>query len=186
MSAAQDAWLAFLMPAEGSRLSLDESDPGSWSSGIEGIGHLGGSKYGISSAAYPLLDINNLTLEDARAIQVRDYWTPVAADALPPPLAFLVADAAYMSGPRTAARQLQAMVGTAQDGVIGPVTLAALKAQISRLGMSEVLAEWSARRLLFEAGLPIWRTEQGGWARRVMRGLLVAKALDVPVRAAVA
>jgi lysozyme family protein len=180
VSAAQDAWLAFLLPAEGDTLSLSPTDPGNWTSGIEGIGTLRGSKYGISSAAYPEVDIANMSLAAARYIQTRDYWEPVAAGNLPPPMGFLVADAAYMSGPKTAARQLQAMVGTAQDGAIGPITLAVLKAQIGRIGMTEVLAEWSARRVLFEAGLPIWSTERGGWVKRVMRGLLAAKALDVP------
>jgi lysozyme family protein len=183
MSAAQDAWLAFLLPSEGSVLNVDPADPGNWTSGVEGIGKLLGSKYGISAASYPTLDIFNLTAAAAREIQINNYWRPVFADSLPPPLAFLVADAAYMSGPKTAARQLQAMVGTAQDGAIGPITLAALKAQIGRIGMTEVLAEWSARRVLFEAGLPIWGAERGGWVRRVMRGLLIAKALDVPALA---
>jgi lysozyme family protein len=183
VSAAQDAWLAFLLPAEGLTLSVTPTDPGNWTSGIEGIGELVGTKYGISAAVYPTTDIAALTLAEAQALQLADYWTPVGADSLPPPLAFLVADAAYMSGPRTAARQLQVMVGTAQDGAVGPVTIAALTAQIAKLGMCEVLAEWSARRVLFEAGLPIWGTDKGGWVRRVMRGLLVAKSLDVPALA---
>jgi lysozyme family protein len=178
MSSAQAAWLASLLPAEGATLSTDPSDGGNWTSGTEGVGELRGSKYGISAAAYPTIDFASLTLLAAQAIQIRDYWGPVGADTLPPPLAFLVADAAYMSGPRTAARQLQAMVGTVQDGTVGPITVHALQAKIASWGMDEVLAEWSARRVLFESGLPIWAGNKGGWVRRALRGLLIAKALD--------
>ena len=36
----------------------------------------GETKYGISKASYPKVDIKNLTLDQAYAIYERDYWNP--------------------------------------------------------------------------------------------------------------
>ena len=53
-------------------LSMDPKDSGNWTGGKIGLGKLKGSKYGISAASYPMVDIANLTLEGAKAIYLRD------------------------------------------------------------------------------------------------------------------
>ena len=58
----------------------------------------GATKYGISHAAYPDLDIASLTLADAQAIYRRDYWDKISGDRLDPRLALLVFDAAVNNG----------------------------------------------------------------------------------------
>lgn len=58
----------------------------------------GPTKYGISSRAYPNLDIKNLTEAEARAIYKRDYWDKVGADNLPPELQSQAMDSAVNSG----------------------------------------------------------------------------------------
>lgn len=50
--------------------SNDPKDPG------------GETRWGISKRAYPHLDIAQLTLEEAQAIYLRDYWTPCGCDAM--------------------------------------------------------------------------------------------------------
>ena len=47
----------------------------------------GETKYGISKRAYPHLDINNLTLDEAEAIYRLDYWEPVQGHSWPDVLA---------------------------------------------------------------------------------------------------
>ena len=69
--------------------SAEPQDPGNWTGGAVGQGHLAGTKFGISAAAYPDVDIAALTPDDAAAIYRHAYWERVHADALPPPLALL-------------------------------------------------------------------------------------------------
>ena len=141
-------------------------DPGNWTGGAVGNDELRGTKFGISAAAYPMLDIANLTLADAQAIYRRDYWNRVRGDALPPPLALLVFDAAVNNGVARAVRWLQAAVEVTVDGDFGPMTLAAVTQKIAA-GWAALATEFVAQRLVFMASLPTWRTFDLGWARRL-------------------
>jgi lysozyme family protein len=143
----------------------NQADPGNWTGGKPGEGECKGTKFGVSAKAYPDLDIANLTLEDARAIFKRDYWDKISGDRLPPPLALLTADAAYNNGPGRARQWLQMAAGTKPDGVIGPVTLAALAAGNG----VDLCVEFMAQRTAFMASLPTWKTFGLGWSRRLAR-----------------
>ena len=125
----------------------------------------GATKYGICQRSYPKLDIPGLTLDQAKAIYRGDYWNPVCGDDLPPPLALLIFDAAVNNGVRRAAQWLQIAVGETQDGVIGPVTLAAIQAKAGK--GAELLAEFQARRMAYMASLPGWTVFGLGWSRRL-------------------
>ncbi len=142
------------------------------------IGHEGGyvadsrdpggeTKFGISKRAYPGLDIARLTLADARAIYRRDYWDRAQCDKLPPGLAFDVFDAAVNSGIGQAIRFLQRAVGVADDGQVGPLTLAA----VSRLDAQTLQARYSGQRLEFMTRLSGWDAFGRGWARRIAENL---------------
>lgn len=50
------------------------SDKGNWTGGKIGVGMLKGTKYGISAAQFPDLDIENLTIEDTGTIYRAKYW----------------------------------------------------------------------------------------------------------------
>jgi lysozyme family protein len=143
------------------------ADPGNWTGGAVGQGELRGTKYGVSAAAYPNVDIANLTETQAQAIYKPDYWDRVQGDALPPPLALLVFDAAVNTGVGRAARWLQGAVGATADGQIGAGTLAALNEAVAKQGGAALCAEFMAQRLNFMANLPTWRTFGLGWARRL-------------------
>lgn len=128
----------------------------------------GETKFGISKRQYPSLDIRNLTLADAKAIYLRDYWQRAQCDRLPPDLAFDVFDAAVNSGVGTAIRWLQRAAGVADDGVVGPLTLAA----IQRLDDTSALrARYSGHRLEFMTRLSTWDVFGKGWARRMATNL---------------
>ena len=163
MSAFEKAF-AVVVGHEGG-LSVTPADPGNWTGGACGMGVCRGTKYGISAASYPGLDIPGLTVADASGIYRRDYWDRVRGDDLPPPLALLVFDAAVNAGPGAATRWLQRAAGTAPDGMIGPATLGAIHAKDGVALMTEFMAQ----RLVFMAGLPTWRTFGNGWARRLCR-----------------
>ena len=140
-------------------------DPGNWTGAKCNVGQCRGTKYGISAAAYPTLNIAGLSLDDAKTIYRRDYWNHVCGDDLPPAFALIVFDAAVNSGPSRAIRWLQSALRVGADGVIGPITVSAAQRSAGR--GAEILAEYQAQRLIFLASLPTWRTFGLGWARRV-------------------
>lgn len=142
------------------------------------IGHEGGyvnnpadpggeTRYGISKRSYPQLDIARLGLPEAKAIYRRDYWDRAQCDKLPPGVAFDVFDAAVNSGIGQAIRFLQRAVGVADDGHVGPQTLAAL----ARWEPEAVQARLSGQRLAFMTQLSTWDVFGKGWARRIAANL---------------
>src|SRR5574340_260185 len=74
--------------------------------------------------------MDQLPQEIAAIIYRGSYWSPIWGDRLPGPLAFQVFDAAVNNGLRQAVRWAQSaavMPVAAQDGVMGPDTLAAIQ-----------------------------------------------------------
>lgn len=147
---------AFVMDMEGGYVN-DPNDPG------------GETKYGISKHAYPNEDIPNLTRDQASAIYLRDYWTPCRCDLLPTGVDLLVFDAAVNQGKDRAVKMLQAAVHVAQDGVIGPDTVNA-----ARGAGSSLLAEYAAQRMAAYGAIPQFARYGLGWARRLMKALVIA------------
>jgi len=169
--AAYDLGFSTTVGAEGV-LSLDPNDRGNYRSGQVGVGKVEGSKFGISAASYPTLDIPNLTLDTARAIYFTDYWLKARCDALPPRLAVIVFDSAVNNGAGTAIKLLQTSVGTTADGVFGPGTQAHVAAVIgsnSSGGLDGLCAEFLARRTVLMASLSSWASQGLGWARRLCK-----------------
>ena len=148
-------------------LSMNPGDPGNWTGGKVGIGQLKGTKWGISAAAYPDIDIAGLTPEGARDKYRPDYWDKVAGDHLPGPLALIMFDSAVNSGVGRAIKWLQAALGVPQKGGIGPVTLGALEAK--RGQGADLCAEVLALRIVFDASLPTWPANALGWSRRLAK-----------------
>ncbi|MDA8049034.1 MAG: hypothetical protein M0002_03340 [Rhodospirillales bacterium] len=160
---AFDAAVAWVIAWEGGWQD-DPGDPGNWTGGAVGAGKLNGTKYGISAAAYPTMDIANLTEAEARLIYARDYWTPIEGDQLPPALAMIVFDGAVNSGVAQSAVWLQVVVGAATDGVIGPETLAAVKAW--QRTPTDLCAEVLAERVAANGMDPDFNVFGLGWSRR--------------------
>lgn len=161
------AAFAIVVGAEGRTLDRNPADAGNWTGGVVGQGELRGSKFGISAAAYPTLDIANLTVDDSSAIYRRDYWTRAGCQSMPAPIAMLVFDSAVNNGVAEAVRWLQAAVGVAADGVVGPATLAAVARVVDTHGGAAVAIEFMARRTYFMGGLTAWHTFGLGWSRRL-------------------
>jgi lysozyme family protein len=143
--------------------TADPRDKGNWTGGVVGKGQPRGTKFGISAAAYPALDIAALTLDAAKAIYRLDYWQRISADALPADVAELAFDAAVNQGQSAAIRLLQAAAGVTQDGVLGPHTLAALAA----MKPDTLFVELWARRAVRYANDNQVTTYGLGWFRRL-------------------
>ena len=163
---AFDQAFAFVLGHEGG-FDMTAADPGNWTGGAVGKGTLKGTNWGISAAAFPGMDIEHLTQDDAKVIYKKQYWDAVRGDELHPPLALLCFDAAVNNGVGRAARWLQIAAGTKPDGLIGPATMAAIAAMTAHAGAAGLCAEFQAQRLSFMAGLSTWRTFGLGWARRL-------------------
>jgi len=145
----------------------DRKDKGNWTGGKVGVGELKGTKYGISAAAYPSLDIKSLTLEQAKDIYRRDYWERSGAPDYDGAIAYQVFDAAANHGIENAVRFLQRAAGVADDGDIGPITLSA----INSMSVTDVLMRFNAARLRFYTQLSTWPDYSKGWALRIVGNL---------------
>ncbi len=128
----------------------------------------GETKFGISKRSYPHLDIHSLTLADAKTIYRRDFWDRAQCDKLHPDLAFDLFDGAVNSGIGQAIRWLQRAVGVADDGVVGPLTLASINRENDT---SAIRARYSGHRLDFMTRLSTWDVFGKGWARRIASNL---------------
>ncbi len=85
----------------------------------------GETKYGISKRAFPRVDIQNLTIENATALYRRHYWEPSKAEILPISLRAIHFDTAVNCGTATAIRLLQRAAKVNDDGIFGGVTAGA-------------------------------------------------------------
>lgn len=128
----------------------------------------GETKFGISKRSYPHLDIHSLTLADAKTIYRRDFWDRAQCDKLAPDLAFDLFDGAVNSGIGQSIRWLQRAVGVADDGVVGPLTLASINREDDS---SAIRARYNGYRLDFMTRLSTWDVFGKGWARRIASNL---------------
>ena len=145
------ACIAEVLRHEGGYVN-DPQDPG------------GETKYGISKRSYPLVNITSLRVEQAREIYRKDFWDAIWGNDLPPGVDLVVLDYAVNSGPARAIKTLQRAVGTRDDGVFGPATLAAVR----RLPAPELaVRQMCDERRRFLRGLPGYSRYWRGWERRV-------------------
>lgn len=137
----------------------------------DGKGDPGGAtKWGISKRSYPSVDIADLTRDEAKEIYRRDFWQRGHMDEYDPAISFQVFDMAVNSGIETAVRILQQAAGVADDGHIGPVTVAAIKAK----SVTGMLMLFIAYRLRYWTKLSNWPVAGKGWANRAANDLIYA------------
>lgn len=107
--------------------------------------------------------MRSLPVEVAKAIYRKDYWDAVRADDVPAAVRYSLFDGAVNSGVKQSVKWLQRALSVAEDGVIGPATLAAAKAADSQA----IKAKMLSARLQFMTDLPTWPTFGRGWSRRI-------------------
>lgn len=137
----------------------------------------GPTKYGISQAAHPGVNIEDLSLDDARSIYWKAYALPIQFEALAEideGLAIVVFDAAVHHGPAQAIRFLQraaSLENGGVDGVVGPKTLRAV-AEWLVLDQDELMNRFHAHRLMHFNRIVTANPDQHvflyGWIRRVV------------------
>jgi lysozyme family protein len=146
----------------------DVRDKGNWTGGALGKGKLKGTKFGISAAAYPQLDIESLTIEDAKVIYLHDYWNELNLDLMPNSITFDLFDTAVNSGVTAAKKILQKALGVKVDGKIGPITISAA----NHIDPQLLDKKLNGARLLYMVEANAWTTYNKGWATRIANNLL--------------
>lgn len=138
----------------------------------------GPTKYGITHktlAAHrgvksvTAAQVKAMTLAEAEAIYRKSYWAQSGGDVLPVGLDYAAFDFGVNSGPSRAVKVLQGVVGVAQDGKIGPATLAAVGRYTG--GVVKLIRDYCAARMAYLRGLTSPKTgfpvNGRGWTIRV-------------------
>lgn len=158
MSRAFDHAVRQVLAREGgSKLTNDVDDRG------------GLTKYGISKRAFPEIDIQSLTEDQAIAIYKRHYWDVLGLDGVnAPDVAGAIFDTGVNMGVGAAAKLAQMVAGVPDDGKIGPISLAA----INRSDPGRFLSLYVLARI--ERCCDICTRDQGqkkyllGWIKRAL------------------
>ncbi len=151
-----EIWLSRVFGHEGGYSNRNpEDDPG------------GETRWGISKRSYPDLDIKNLTKEAAVSIYKNDFLLPILKDNIKDGVIYQLLDFGVHSGISRAIKELQKIVGVKPDGVIGPITQAA----INRHSESDLIQLILSARLYYLTSLSNWPSNSRGWARRIARNL---------------
>lgn len=138
-------------------------------------------------------DLKALTDEQWIYIFLNGYWNQCKASEINnQSIANIIVDWAWASGPKTAIKKVQSILGTDSDGIVGPKTLAAInnaeprqlfnKIKAARLQFVETLAEQRPKDKKWLQG---WKNRinsfffEGGSANMGMYGILAAGAFFV-------
>lgn len=152
-------------------------DVGNWANGV-----LIGTNRGVTPAALarhrsiPLSSVTRammvgLSLEEAAEIGYLGYYLEPGFDKIPwCEVTSAWVDAGWGSGPRTAIKHMQRIIGAGADGVIGPETQLAFDKYLERVGMAQALRDYVSQRIGFFEQIVASRPDNGiflnGWKRR--------------------
>ena len=179
-----------IIVGEEGNLSVESSDRGNWTGGEVGVGDLRGTKYGWaagfwkSNVAQMPADVqaqmpawpDEMTLDQARLAYRSLQWAKIGGDAMPPPIALPLFDAAVNQGPERAAWFVQSAVHVVQDGDIGPLTLAA----VAGVDPLNLLADVHWLRDCAYHAAAEWMTYGHGWIRRLAQITALSLVYDQP------
>jgi len=159
-----DECLKMLLHHEGGYVN-HPSDPG------------GETNLGVTKKVYQewggTKDMKDLTVEDVSPIYKKNYWDRCKCDDLESGVDWVVFDWAVNSGTGRSAKAIQKICGAAQDGAIGPKTLALIGTQNTQY----VIEEFGKIRQDFYESLKTFDTFGKGWTRRNKE--TTAKALEM-------
>lgn len=125
------------------------------------------TKWGISSHAYPDVDIEKLTLSKALKIIKNDYAKPIMfyeVCMINPRLAFYFLDFSIHSGSRQATKILQEIVNSPSDGFMGPNTLAS----IGKSNNTNLPQKYLSKRMSFLSRTSVFSSFREGFINRIL------------------
>lgn len=135
------------------------------------------SNFGVTQRAWdaystknklPIKPVTVLSPQEVRKFYSDEYFVGPKINMLPTELAAPVFDFAVNSGPQTAIKHLQGVLGVSQDGIIGPQTLNALTGKDSNIVINKLL---DSRQMLLDKLVKekpeIYKKFEKGWRTRV-------------------
>lgn len=126
-------------------------------------------------------DVKNLSRSTAVDIYTAQYWNAVKASQLPLGLDYAVFDYAVNSGPSRAIKDLQRIVGSDPDGVMGIITLQKVENYAKAYGVTNLLLNYINARWEFVHGLSTFSTFGNGWRKRIWGNKDGAQTNDIGV-----
>lgn len=143
-------------------------DKGNWTGGAVGVGELKGTKYGISAAQFPTLDIANLTTDQAAQIYQEGYWKDGYSQIDDQLIANKLFDMGVLFGVHTAVKMIQISmakeINLVSDGTFGPNTLSAVNQFANLLQYKQTLL---AHVISVISAKPEEAQFASDWSRRV-------------------
>ena len=107
-------------------------------------------------------ELKEISDDHINGIYSKMYWVPIKGNDLPHGIDLCVFDWAVNSGPRRACKELQSIIGTTADGVIGPITLSL----VGNYTPTTLVEELASARETFYRSLSNFDTFGKGWLRR--------------------
>lgn len=121
-----------------------------------------------AAGGLPQRSVRYVTKDEATTIYHDWFWMEVCGDSLPWEAAFLAFDSAVQHSPDTGAKLLQRAARVTMDGIVGPVTIAAVWAD--PVGVARRMFFIRLRRYLDRArNMPSQRQFLRGWIERLWR-----------------
>ena len=148
------------------------NDSGNWTGGKVGEGELKGTKYGISAAEFPTLDIVNLTEAEAQVIYKSKYWLVLYEAIKDQFVTNKLFDLGVLFGQGTAIKILQTVLqpqfsNVKADEIFGPATLAAVNGADPHSLLLAYKTAFVSRAIQTGAQNPNDRPFVSGWIRRI-------------------
>lgn len=138
----------------------------------------GPTKYGITHTtlaahrgvpSVTAAQVQAMTLAEAAEIYRRSYWSQSGGDLLPVGLDYAAFDFGVNSGPATAVKKLQKVVGVREDGIMGEMTAAACRDYPG--GIQKLIRDFCDERMRYLRSLTSAKTgfpvNGRGWTIRV-------------------
>ena len=148
------------------------NDSGNWTGGKVGEGELKGTKYGISAAEFPTLDIVNLTEAEAQVIYKSKYWLVLYEAIKDQFVTNKLFDLGVLFGQGTAIKILQTVLqpqfsDVKVDEIFGPATLAAVNGADPHSLLLAYKTAFVSRAIQTGTQNPNDRPFVSGWIRRI-------------------
>lgn len=114
-----------------------------------------------------VFDLKTMTESTISGIYREYFWNAVQGNLLPSGLDYVMFDAAVNHGPGRAARMLQKILETRQDGTIGVYTIKRANAYIAQNSVAALIDQYLAERLALYQSLRTFSVFGTGWINRL-------------------
>lgn len=138
MSSSFDSALKFVLQWEGGYVN-HPADPG------------GETNLGVTKATYnsyrtskklPLQSVRSISMLEVKDIYYANYWLAAGCNLMPPKLALCHFDWAVNHGVTGANKTLQRVINTEPDGILGPLSRAALASNLNSRGERSLISNY--------------------------------------------